>query len=312
MGVYGERVVYKIIVLCIAMIAGFIARKAKFIDEKSTKSLSAMLAYITNPCLIVSSLQTDYDALLLRTLGVIALVSMAVHGFLAVLTHFLFRFVKDRRDRAVYSFGMMYMNCGFMGYPIMEAMFPAHGLIYGVIYTVPFNLYCWSHGVAVMDGSGKAVKWTKMFLNPCFLATLFGTLLFVSRVRFPGVIVEGLDMVGGMTFPLSMIIIGALLAEVDLLAVFKDVRILGFSLLKIVIYPMLTLGVWVLLRPVLGPEVSLLAFVMAAMPTATNTAVLASLYGNNAHLAAKLVGVTTLFSLVALPVMISFAERVLA
>ena len=312
MGVYGSRVCNKIIVLFIAMIAGFIAKKAKLIDAKSTKSLSALLASITNPCLIVSSLQTDCTAEVMQTAGTVLLCSFAVHTVLAFLSGFIFKPIKDVRDRSVYSFGLMYMNCGFMGFPIMQAMFPENGLFYGVIYNIAFNLFVWTHGVFVMDKSeGAKVNLKKIFLNPGIISTVLAVVLFVTGVRFPAVITEGLDMVGGMTFPLSMIIIGSLLGDIKLLSLFKDVKLLLFALLKLAAVPLIMLGICVAFQAGLGFTAAMVCITMCATPTATVTAVLAEVYDNNSSLAAKLVGVTTLFSLVSMPLVLILAENLL-
>lgn len=312
MGEYGARVCGKIIVLFMAMIAGYIAKKAKIVDGTSTKALSALLAFITNPCLIVASLQTDCERDVLVTAGRVLVLSFVIHTVMALFSGLVFRRVKKDGDRSVYSFGLMYMNCGFMGYPIMQAMFPDHGLLYGVIYTIPFNLFVWTHGVAVMSGSEKgSISFRKIFLNPGILSTLLASVLFITGVRFPAVITEGLDMVGGMTFPLSMIIIGSLLADIRLLSLITDVKLFLFSLLKLAAVPLAMLGVCVIAGASLDLTVALVCVTMCAAPTASNTAVLAEVYDGNSALAAKLVGITTLYSLLTMPAMLILAENLL-
>lgn len=192
MGEYGARVCGRIIVLFIAMLAGYIAKKTKCIDGAGIKTMSALLAFITNPCLIVASLQKDCKPEILVTGGWILVLSFVIHGVMAVLSGFIFKKVKKADERAVYAFGLMYMNCGFMGYPIMQAMFPENGLLYGVIYTIPFNLFVWTHGVAVMSSSQKTadgkkkIDWKQVFLNPGLLSTVLASVLFYHRNPLPG------------------------------------------------------------------------------------------------------------------------------
>ncbi len=317
MGEYGARVCNKIIVLFIAMLAGFIAKKTKRVDAHGIKTLSNLLVSITNPCLIVASLQTDCKKEVLITGGWILLLSFVFLGSMAFVSDFLCRGVKKSEDRAVYSFGLMYMNCGFMGFPIMQAMFPENGLLYGVIYNIPFNLLVWTHGVAVMnrsnpDNAGKGIDWKKVFLNPGLLSTILASVLFVTGIRFPAVVLEGVDMVGDMTFPLSMLIIGGLLADIDLLSLFTDLKLYLFSAIKVLVLPLVLLGIFVAVGAAPSFTVALVCITMCAAPTASNTAVLAEVYGGNSALAAKLVGMTTLFSLVTMPAVLSFAERLLA
>lgn len=317
MGEYGARVCSKIIVLFIAMLAGFIAKKAKCVDVAGIKTMSNLLAFITNPCLIVASLQTDCKTEVLITAGQILLLSFVIHGAMALISDRMFRKVRRASDRAVYSFGLMYMNCGFMGYPIMQAMFPENGLLYGVIYTIPFNLFVWTHGVAVMsrsndDGKTGSIDWKKVFLNPGLLSTVLSALLFISGIRFPAVMTEGISMVGDMTFPLSMLIIGGLLADINLLSLLADWKLFLFSVVKLAVLPLAVLGIFTAVGAAPSLTVALVCVTMCAAPTASNTAVLAEVYGGNSSLAAKLVGITTLYSLVTMPTVLVLAERLLA
>lgn len=317
MGEYGARVCGKIIVLFIAMLAGYIAKKTKCIDGAGIKTMSALLAFITNPCLIVASLQKDCKPEILVTGGWILVLSFVIHGVMAVLSDFIFKKVKKADERAVYAFGLMYMNCGFMGYPIMQAMFPENGLLYGVIYTIPFNLFVWTHGVAVMSSSQKTadgkkkIDWKQVFLNPGLLSTVLASVLFITGIRFPAIITEGLSMVGDMTFPLSMLIIGGLLSDINLLSLITDVKLFLFSVLKLAVVPLVVLALFVLCGGNPSLTVALVCVTMCAAPTASNTAVVAEVYGGNAPLAAKLVGITTLYSLVTMPLMLILAERLL-
>jgi len=95
MGSYSIRVIQKIIVLFIAMIAGYICKKSSILDGKSTKSLSNMLAYITNPCLIICSLQTEYSKDTLIVAGYVFVLSIVIHTVMAVVSHLIFIKNKD-------------------------------------------------------------------------------------------------------------------------------------------------------------------------------------------------------------------------
>lgn len=317
MGEYGLRVCSKIIVLFIAMLAGYIAKKTKCIDGAGIKTMSALLAFITNSCLIVASLQTDCKKEVLVTGAWILLLSFVIHGGMALFSGLIFKKVKKADERAVYAFGLMYMNCGFMGYPIMQAMFPENGLLYGVIYTIPFNLFVWTHGIAVMSSSQETTEGKKkidlkqVFLNPGLLSTVLASVLFITGIRFPAIITEGLSMVGDMTFPLSMLIIGRLLSDIKLLSLITDVKLFLFSVLKLVAVPLVVLALFIVCGGNPSLTVALVCVTMCAAPTASNTAVVAEVYGGNAPLAAKLVGITTLYSLVTMPLMLILAERLL-
>lgn len=312
MGEYGSKVCYKIIVLFIAMIAGYIAKKSKTLNKDSTKALSGILANITNPCLIIACLQIPREETLLKNAAIVFGLSMCVHVFMSFFSHYIFKGAKDYRDRNVYTYGLTYMNCGFMGYPIVEAMFGQEGLFYGVIYASVFNLIAWSHGVIVMSsGSNEKVDFKKKLINPSIISTVISIILFVTNIRLPGVILEGVDMVGDMTFPLSMLIIGSLLGDQKLSKLIKEYKLMLFTVLKLAVVPLMMLGVCLFIKDLIGLKIALLCITMCAAPTATTTAVAAELYGGNSGLAAKLVGVTTLFCLISMPLVLILAEKIL-
>ncbi len=311
MGDYSVRVIEKIIVLFIAMIAGYIAKKGKLISGESTKSLSSLLVYITNPCLIVCSLQREYDSNLLITAANVFALSVAVHSLLAIFSHFIFRHVKNKSERSVYSYGLTYSNCGYMGFPLMMAIFkddPQLGLFYGVIFVTAFNLFSWTHGIIVMSNEGK-IPWKKLVLNPALIAVIISMVLFLGRIMLPKTINDGLTLVGDMTFPLSMIIIGSLLADMKLLKILSQKKLYLFSALTLLVVP----AIMLIIAKLLGlPEyLSIVGITMCAAPVAANTAVTAEVYDNDSALAARLVGITTLFCLVTMPFMLWLAEIIL-
>ena len=311
MGDYSVRVIEKIIVLFIAMIAGFIAKKGKLLNGESTKSLSSLLVYITNPCLIICSLQREYDNNLLITAGCVFALSVAVHTFLAILSHFVFKLVKNKSERSVYTYALTYSNCGYMGFPLMMAIFkedPQLGLFYGVIYTTAFNLFTWTHGVIVMSNQSK-IPWKKLIYNPALISVIISMILFLGRIMLPKTINDGLTLVGDMTFPLSMLIIGSLLADMKLLKILTQKNLYLFSALGLIAVPAIMLVVAKLLN--LPEYLSIVGITMCAAPVAANTAVTAEVYENDSALAARLVGMTTLFCLITMPFMLWISQMIL-
>lgn len=309
MGNYSLRVIQKIIVLFIAMIAGYICKKSKILDGKSTKSLSNMLTYITNPCLILCSLQMQYSSETLVVAGKIFLLSIIIHTVMAIVSHFIFIKNNNHRSRSVYSFALTYANCGYMGYPIMMAIFGDIGLFYGVIFTTVFNLFNWTHGIIVMNPEKGKLPWKKLIYNPALISVIISMTLFLSKTMLPVTVKDGLKMVGDMTFPLSMIIIGSLLADMKLINILSHYSVYLFSLLKLIAVPAVMLIIAKLFN--LPEIIAITGLTMCSSPSAANTAVLAEVYDNDSALAARLVGVTTLFCLFTMPFMLWLSEILL-
>lgn len=309
MGNYSIRVIQKIIVLFIAMIAGYICKKSKTLDGKSTKSLSNMLTYITNPCLILCSLQMEYSSEALVIAGKIFLLSIIIHTVMAIVSHFIFMKNNNHRSRSVYSFALTYANCGYMGYPIMMAIFGDIGLFYGVIFTTVFNLFNWTHGIIVMNPEKGKLPWKKLIYNPALISVIISMTLFLTKTMLPVTVKDGLKMVGDMTFPLSMIIIGSLLADMKLIKILSHYSVYLFSLLKLLAVPAVMLLIAKLFN--LPEIIAITGLTMCSSPSAANTAVLAEVYDNDSALAARLVGVTTLFCLFTMPFMLWLSEILL-
>lgn len=306
MSVDASVVTMKVFVLFLAMFAGVAARLSKVIDEKSTKVLSSFLVNITNPLLMIYSFQLDFDIEMLKTGGRIFLLSAIMHTLYALLSKLLFCRIKSIRSKSVYEFALIFANCGFIGFPVLMAMYGQIGLFYGAFFTGYFNLFVWTYGVFVMNRNSEEKKFKidfkKLFLNIGFLSIVIGILLFVLRIKLPLPIYDAAKLVGDMTFPLSMIIIGSLVTVLDFKSLYKNGFIYIFAAVKLLLLPLLAIAACYLLKP--PPLITNMCVVMAAMPSATNTAVFAEIYDGDSPLAAKCVGVTTLLSLFTIPAVV--------
>jgi Predicted permeases len=301
----------KVVILFLAMFAGIYARIRGYIDWKTTKAFSSFLVNVTNPLLIIYSFQLDFDSEQLKIGIHIFILSAIVHSVLALIAFFVFKPVKDKQHRSIYSFALIFANCGFIGYPVLMAMFGNIGLFYGAFFTAYFNIFVWTYGVVLMcrEREGEKLPLKKVFLNSGTVAIVVGLFLFAFSIRLPYPIYQASKLVGDMTFPLSMVIIGSLVVGIDFKSLLKSPSIYLFSAIKLVLVPLIAIGACYLLK--LPAMLSYICIVMCAMPSATNTAIFAEIYDNDSILAAKCVGVTTLLSLVTIPLTIYLANLVL-
>lgn len=309
----------KVINLFFIMLMGIILRKTSVIDKKSTGTLSAMLVNITNPFLVISAFQKDYDPVLVKNGFIILALSVFMHVLTAIIGLFSFKFEKQRSKEKIYSFAMIFANCGFLGYPVLQAVLGNDelGLFYGVFFTLFFNVFCWTYGVILMnDGKGldAATLSRKILLNPSFISAIAGFVFFLLQIKVPGIISEGMNYIGNMTFPLSMLIVGSLFCELDLKSILKDITLFWYILLKLIIFPavMIFVSKYVLVDFLnLDKMFAYILVTMCAMPAASNTAIMADYYGADKLLAAKTVGVSTLFSVITIPLTMLIASLVI-
>lgn len=300
----------KVIVLFFVMLCGIYARKRKFLNEESTTALSALLVNITNPLLTVYAFQKTYTSELLhRGLTVLA-ASVILHISATLLAFVFMRPVKGLDKRTTLTFGTIFANCGFLGYPVLMALFGAmgdeNGLFYGAFFTLFFNAYCWTYGVYLMNnGKGLSMRelMKKVFLNPGIIATIVGFLLFLSPITLTeGVLYDSFKMVGDMTFPLSMFITGSLLSQVDFKAMLCDKALWFYSFVKLLVLPAIALAVC-LIFPI--PKFyAYIIITMCAMPGASNTAILSDIYHKDKDSAARCVGLSTFLSIFTIPLVI--------
>jgi predicted permease len=291
-------VIEQVMVLFLIMIVGMIAAKRGIINKEVRKRLSELLLYITSPFLVVLSFNFKFSPDMLINAGIVFAFSFAIHGFTAILGRYLFvKFPLDKEK--VLRFIIVFSNCGFMGFPVAESLYGRMGVFYASIYNVVFHIFVWTYGVMLFSSDRKSASIKKAFLNPGMFSVAIGMAIFLFSLELPKPIVQTLDMVGSMTAPLSMLIIGALLADTDLKKIFIGWDVYYGSLLRLLIIPLMTI---VMLKPI-GVDRDLLRIcvVLTAMPAAANTVIFAERYGANSVLASRCVALSTILSIVTIP-----------
>lgn len=311
-----SAVAIKVVNLFFVMIMGMILRKTKVLDKHSTSALSAILVNITNPFLVITAFQKPFTPHLAKSGFIVLGLSVLMHILTAIIGTVAFRFERVRTKQKIYSFAMIFANCGFLGYPVLMALCSSlgdeNGLFYGVFFTLFFNIFCWTYGVILMnDGKGLDAKTLckKILLNPSFISVIVGFLMFMLRINVPVFIYEGMEYIGNMTFPLSMLIVGSLFCELELRELFKGKTMYWFLFLKLIAFP----TVMIFASKLVGLPVlyAYILITMCSMPAASNTAIMADYYDADRLLAAKCVSLSTVLSVVTIPIMIMLATAVL-
>ena len=186
-----------------------------------------------------------------------------------------------------------------MGLPVLECIYGKPGVFYGSIYVMVFNIMVWTLGVYLFDGKMDRRGLKQALLNPSIVAVAIGFVLFGFSIKLLPAIRATLEMVAGTTTPLSMIVIGSMLAELQLTEVFNDWTVYYGSLARLIILPLIALPLFRLMG--LPLHISRIILASAAMPVATMTAILAEKYGADTSLASRLVVISTALSIITLP-----------
>lgn len=302
-----------VVTLFVIMLLGVATRLFNIIDWQTTKRLSGFLVNVTQPLLIICSFQTDFSGEKLKIALAILAASAVIHIAFSFLARILYR-GSEKATRSVYEFGLIFANCAYLGYPVLGAIFGQDGYFYGAVFTLFFNVYIRVYGVFLLSkGKKNNHALRNALLNTGTIASAIGILLFAFSIKLPAFLLDSFTLVGDMTFPLSMIVVGSLLCNKPFLSNFK-ISLFTFSFAKLILLPTITLAVCVLLHTLFGMELNLtyICVVMAAMPTAANTAIFAELYKADSSTAASCVGISTMLSVFTIPLMIYLTSLVLS
>lgn len=293
----------QILILFIIMFIGVIAKKTGVINENVEKSISSILIKIGMPAMVLSSSSIAYSAEILPNMlniFLITAVSYAVIIAFGTLNSKLFKFEKDTSN--VYTSLIVFANVGFMGYPVARALYGEIGVFYTSIVNLVFSAMVWTYGILLFNSKGKLNF--KSLTNIGTISSLLGILLFLFQISIPTPLLSALDLTGRMTTPLSMLLIGALIANVNTKELFSDWKVYWTSFIKLLVIPLITVMILKLFN--FNETVTAICTIMAAMPSAATNAIFAKEFNVNPTFASIGVFITTLLCIATLPFMIYF------
>lgn len=296
-----QAVLQQTIIMFIIVFIGAICYKSGLITDDGKKQLSTLVMYIVNPLLIFLAYQTDFKADLLK--GLLWTAVMAAITFVAfiLLSHFLLK-DKEKRDVAIERFSVVYSNCGFMGTPLILGVFGSEGVVLQNGFITVFNLFVWSHGLMTVKGTSDRKSILKAFRTPAVIAVFLGLICFFLQIRIPLIPFTALNHVAEMTTPLAMLVAGASIAGSSIIKSLRNPRIYIVTLLKLIIFPLIGL---LLIMFLPAPETAkLITLIEISCPTATIGMMFSITYGRNSEYCSQIFAVTTLLSMVTLPVMV--------
>lgn len=299
-----EIVINQVIILFLAMVTGLFAKKRDIINDEATKKLSEILLRITLPAMIIFSYNQEFSKELLAKGGIMLAYSLSIHIFTILLGNIIYwKYPDDIKN--VLKFVTIYSNCGYMGIPVLEALYGQKGIFYASIYITIFNIFTWTNGVMIFTGEKDIKSVKKALINPGIIAVFIGLVIFIFSIKLPYPILKTLEMFGTMTTPLSMLIIGTLIANMDFKKLFSGFALYYITAIRLIILPLLTL----LVLKLLGVTDTMLlgtCVTTAAMPAAANTAIFAERYNGDSIFASRIVAFSTIASMVTIPIIISF------
>lgn len=289
----------EMLVILFAIVLGYAANHMGIMGGEMDRKVSKLLLSFTMPCMIVAAVVTG-DALpglaeVLSVLKVAAVFYLLETVFMLVVPRFL---GGTPAQKGVWRYVLAFPNVGFIGYPVAVALFGPEALFYAVVLALPFNLMSFALGPLLLVGA-KRFQLRQVF-SPCVVASLLALVLALSGLRPPALLGEMLDFVGGITVPLSLLLVGSLLAGLPAGQVFASPRLWVLSVLRLLVLPA---ALWLILRGMdIGYMVLGVAVTQMAMPAAVNGSMLCMEYGGDSQCMAQITFLSTLASIVTIPV----------
>lgn len=303
----------KIISIFLIMAVGFAINRLKVIPSSATKFFVDLLLMVTTPCMILSSVTSkEFNSDTARATVEIFICGIGFFTVSFIVGWFLCKKiikVSPKEDLGVYIMAFSTVNNGFMGFPITNAIFGGDILYLMILQNICLTLYMYSAGPFVFNinsGNGKfnIKRLLKTFCNPSTIVSVISILMLFAGFHLPGLIFDSVTLIGDVTVPLSMLVVGMQLGESNIKRIIKNKQLVANSLIKMFALPVIIfLAVnWL---PV-STDVKITTIFAAAFPTAVVTSALAVMENKNSLLAAESIAFTTLISVASIPVFALF------
>ncbi len=294
-------VLSQMIVLFIVLLIGVLANKKGIINDQIEKSLSWIVINIANPALIISSSLSKNKNISGKDLAGVMIIAIAMYVGLIILAYIITKLLRvNKKEMGAYMVMFVFSNIAFMGYPVISGIFGKGALLYALLFSLPFNILIYTYGVLAIGGNSKLsnLQLSKI-LNIGVLACLVSILLFAIKIPVPNFIKTLIDMLGNLSAPLSMMVIGSSLVKMDLKSVMKNYKMMIFIAVKQLLFPILAAFA---IRGLIDSELIFgIVVIMLAMPVASMTAMLANQYNGDYKLVSEGVAFSTIVSVISIP-----------
>ena len=295
-------VLIQVCIMLILIAVGFLTYKAKLMNETGQKQLSNLLLYIVMPAVIINAYRKEFQADLLSGLLWSFALAFVSHFIAIAVAHLLFRKKEGDRQNAINRFAGIYSNCAFMAIPLIQSLLGDTGVFYASAYTTVFNLLSWTHGVFLMSGSATRKDVKKAMLSPVIISVVIGLILFFGKIPLPQLISAPIEYLAALNTPLAMIVAGLAIAQTNILSAFSDLKIYAVTAVRNLLIPQIMLVILRLLP--LDNTLLLCNLIETACPTAAICIMFATKYDLDAAHASKIMAMTTVLSIITIPLMV--------
>jgi predicted permease len=279
--------------------AGMILKKIGIIGPEGQRNITDLVIYLVLPCNIIKSFLVEFTFDILITFTGVLIISILIQVGCSILGKVMYQRIEVPQKK-VLQYATICSNAGFLGNPIAEGVFGSIGLTLTSIYLIPQRIVMWSAGISVFtEAPDKRTLVKKVVTHPCIIACFIGVILMLTQLQLPGFLDSSIQTISNCNTAFSMMVIGMILADVDLKHL-ADKKVIYYTIIRLVLIPLLVYLPCKLFG--LDSLVTGVCVLLAAMPAGATTSILAAKYNGDAAFATKCVIFSTLTSLLTTPV----------
>jgi predicted permease len=295
-----ETLINSIILMAILMAVGYYLRSKSILNDDAENSLSFILVNITIPAMVIKAMYIKFSFEQVKTGLSLLVIAIIFHIILVMLGNLGTIRTKDEEKKKMFKFTVPLMNCGFMGFPLVNQLYGNGAMFYATMFQTPNTILMWTYGMSLMIGKDKGKSNVKnILLNPGMIGIYVGLFLYITQIKLPMFATNLMDLLNNVTTVLAMIIIGSKIKTMGVRESLVNRQAYYATFFRLFLSPLIMIIIFKFLD--FEPMIEQIFIIYAALPVATLMPILAQRYGSDGIFASKIVVITHLFSLVTIP-----------
>ena len=301
----------QIVQLFLMIFMGYLIVKTGLVRDDDSKVLSKIILYLIVPCVIINAFQVDYTTDTVKGLLIAFAASVMTQVILLVVISVAGKLLHLNEVEVA---SVYYSNSGNLIVPIVTFILGQEWVLYGCVFMSVQLVFLWTHCKKIISREAS-YDWKKIILNINMLSIFIGVILFFTKIRLPEIIGNTLASVGTMIGPASMIVTGMLFAGMNLKQIFANKRVYFITFLRLIAVPLIAL---VLIKfsnlasfSADGNKIMLIVFLAIITPSASTVTQMCQVYGNDSKYASAINVMTTLLSVITMPVMVMLFQMII-
>ncbi len=291
------------LIMLLLNLVGILAYRLKIVNREGGRQLSAVVLEMVTPVVVVHAYM---DVEFSRELAVNLLWTFALSAVSYALTIIGATFIlrkKEGRETAIERFSAIYSNCGFMGIPLASALFGAEGVLYLTAFLTLFFFLSWTHGIMTLTGKRDFKALIKVLRSPTVIAIAIGLVLYFTQLKLPSVLSDTMNYIAALNTPLAMIASGISVAQTNLIAALRNMRVYFTASCRLLILPLFTMVIC-LCCDFIAEEARVVVLLLSAAPSAAMCTLQCQKRGLNDSYASQIFALSTVFSVGTLPLIL--------